>query len=73
MKEGLIDTYKSKHLSETNFTMPTDLRSENKDSAVRIDYIFCSGNFKIIDAKIIKKITAEKASDHYPIYSVLEI
>lgn len=68
----LTDTYK---LIRRNgdFTVPTDWRNVNKDSAVRLDYIFCSKDFKIIDAGIIKNDMTEKASDHYPTYAVLEI
>jgi endonuclease/exonuclease/phosphatase family metal-dependent hydrolase len=54
-------------------TVPTDLLSRHKDTGVRIDYIFCSSNFKVVNAGVIKNDLTEKASDHYPIYAVLEI
>lgn len=72
LKNGLIDSFRTNH-EEFDFTVPTNLRSKNKDSAVRIDYIFCSKQFKIVESGIIKDKLTEQASDHYPIYAVLEI
>lgn len=71
--KGLIDTYKIKNPDKFSYTIPTDLRSKNKDSAIRIDYIFCSKDFKILESDIIKESLTEKASDHYPVYALLEI
>ena len=68
-----IDTYKKFHKKEKEWTIPTALIDTNKDAAMRIDYIFCTKEFKILEAGIIKNELAEKASDHYPIYAVLEI
>lgn len=73
LEDNLIDTYKARNSDTTDFTMPTDLRSRNKDSAVRIDYIFCSNAFKVIGSGIVKKKSIERASDHYPVYATLEI
>ena len=39
----------------------------------RVDYIFCSKDFKILDSNIIKNKLTEKASDHYPITATVEI
>ncbi len=72
LNHKLVDTYKIKNKID-DFTMPTDLRSKNKDSAIRLDYIFCSKDIKIADSEIIKNKLTEKVSDHYPITSVLEI
>ena len=72
MKKGLIDT----HLSikrNGGFTVPTDWRNKGKDSAVRLDYIFCSEEFRIIDSGIINDDLTNSASDHHPIFAVLEI
>lgn len=73
LKEKLIDTYKAKNSGITDFTMPTDFRSRNKDSAIRIDYIFCSDSFKVLDSGIVKNKLTEMASDHYPIYATLKV
>lgn len=67
-----VDSYKTKK-EDFDFTMPTDLRSKDKTSSIRIDYIFCSKDLKVADAGIIKNSTTEKASDHYPIFSIIEI
>ncbi|MEK6818913.1 MAG: endonuclease/exonuclease/phosphatase family protein [Nanoarchaeota archaeon] len=72
LTNGLIDTYKSKH-EKFDYTVPTNLRSSNKESAARMDYIFCSRNFKVVESGIIKNKFTEDASDHYPVYAVLEI
>ncbi len=73
LNHNLIDTYKAKTKNISDFTIPTNMRSKNKDSAIRIDYIFCSKDMGVIDSGIIKNKLTEKASDHYPITSVLEI
>ena len=72
LKNGLFDTYKTGK-NGTDFTIPTDLMSRNKDAAARIDYIFASKNFKTLESGIIKNQTTEQISDHYPVYAVLEI
>ena len=56
-----------------NYTIPTDHCSKNKDSAMRIDYIFCSNDIGVKDAYVVKNNFTEKASDHYPIVAVLDI
>jgi hypothetical protein len=72
LQEGLNDTYLSKN-SPGGYTVPTDLRSKSKDSSGRMDYIFCSKDFNVLDSGIIKNKLTEMASDHYPIYSILEL
>ena len=72
LKKKLIDTYKVKN-KKFDYTIPTNLMSKNKDGSARIDYIFCSKDFKVIDSGIIKNELTEEASDHYPVYAVLEI
>lgn len=72
-ESGLTDAYKIKNPYKIEFTMPTDLRSKNKDSAIRIDYLFCSDNFEVVESGIVKNKLTERASDHYPIYATLKI
>jgi len=69
LKEGLVDTYKKKN-KKWDYTYHTKLSGNNY---MRIDYIFCSNDIKVVDSGIIKNILTEKASDHYPIYAILEI
>lgn len=72
ISNGLVDTFKVKN-KKFDFTVPTDYLSKQKDTGSRIDYIFCSKEFKIIESGIIKNEKTEMASDHYPIYAILEI
>jgi len=75
LESRLRDTYAAKNPTrdiKKDFTIPTDWRNKNKDSAVRLDYILCSYDFNVKDAGIIKNEFSEEASDHYPIYAVLE-
>ncbi len=70
LENGFVDTYKEKnkswhHTHHTNYY-------KQKEDLIRIDYIFCTSDWKILDAGIIKNKLAEKASDHYPVYAVLE-
>jgi len=71
LEHNLIDTQTIR--DKGVFTVPTDWRNKNKDSAVRLDYIFCSEELKVIDSGIIKDELTDKASDHYPIFAVLQI
>ncbi len=72
-RRGLIDSFRKIHPAERAYTIPTDLSDPIKKAAVRLDYIFCSPDVKIVDAGIIRGPLAEKASDHYPVYAVLDI
>ncbi len=71
-ESGFIDTYKEKN-KKFDFTIPTDLASKDKSTGIRIDYIFTSPDIKIINSGIIKNKLSEMASDHYPIYAILDI
>jgi len=72
-RSGLVDTFRAIHPTERVFTMPTDLINRDKSTAERIDYIFCSPDIRVIDAGIIRTPATERASDHHPIYAVLEV
>ncbi|MDP3881823.1 MAG: endonuclease/exonuclease/phosphatase family protein [Nanoarchaeota archaeon] len=71
IKAGLADTFKVKN-KNFDYTFHTSLIGNNTDLS-RLDYIFCSKDFKIIDAGIIKNKLTEQASDHYPVYAILEL
>ena len=74
INSGLIDTYRATNKKKDFvFTNPTKLVAGVENSAMRLDYIFCSKEFKVLDAGIIKNKITDFASDHYPIYAVLEI
>lgn len=68
---GLIDTYKKSLFG--NYTVPTKLITDKKDSVMKVDYIFTSNNIKTIKSKIIKNSKTEYASDHYPICTTIDI
>jgi endonuclease/exonuclease/phosphatase family metal-dependent hydrolase len=69
----LIDTFRAKN-EERGDTFPTQAFSPFKEKGyMRLDYIFCSKEFKILESGIIKNKLADVASDHYPIYAVLEL
>jgi endonuclease/exonuclease/phosphatase family metal-dependent hydrolase len=72
LNKGFLDTYKVKN-EKFDYTIPTDLCSKDKSTGIRIDYIFCSKDFKILKSGIIKNKLTEKVSDHYPVYAILEI
>jgi endonuclease/exonuclease/phosphatase family metal-dependent hydrolase len=72
LAHGLIDTYREKN-NNFDFTIPTDFLSKDKNSGTRIDYIFCSKDFKVLKSGIIKNKFSEQASDHYLTYAVLEL
>lgn len=71
-RHGLIDTYNALD-NPFDFTIPTDLLSKDKRSGIRIDYIFASPDFEVVDAGIIKNRYTNSASDHYPVFAVLEL
>ena len=58
---------------DDSFTIPTNLIDKKKESPIRIDYFFTSKDVKVNNAKVIKNELTEKASDHYPIYAILEL
>jgi endonuclease/exonuclease/phosphatase family metal-dependent hydrolase len=72
LKEGYRDAFLAAG-KPWQYTMPSDLRSKHKDSGVRIDFIFVKKGIKVIDAGILKNKDTEIASDHYPVYAVIEV
>jgi endonuclease/exonuclease/phosphatase family metal-dependent hydrolase len=67
---GLVDTYRTKQ-QHLDYTIPTKITNDSLDSAIRIDYIFCSPDIEVLDAGIIKTQDTNLASDHYPIFAEL--
>jgi endonuclease/exonuclease/phosphatase family metal-dependent hydrolase len=72
LSTGLVDSYKLKN-KKFDFTIPTDFLSKDKSTGIRIDYLFCSLDLRIIESGIIKNKLTEQASDHYPTYIVLDM
>jgi endonuclease/exonuclease/phosphatase family metal-dependent hydrolase len=71
-ERGLKDTFVTAH-KPFDYTVPTDFCSKNKDSAIRIDYIFCSEDIAVQDAYVVRNMFTEQASDHHPVVAVLNI
>lgn len=71
LSSGLVDSFKLKN-KKFDFTIPTDFLSKDKSSGIRIDYIFCSKDIRVINSGIIKNALTEKASDHYPTYAIVD-
>ena len=69
---GLMDTYKVAHPRAFSCTIPTDYLSKNKNSGMRMDFIFCTPDFSVEDAYILKNAHTEKVSDHYPTIAILK-
>jgi endonuclease/exonuclease/phosphatase family metal-dependent hydrolase len=74
IKHGLIDTFKAKNKCQV-ITLPTKKYSpfDDKPTGIRLDYIFCSKDFNVVESGIIQNKLADIASDHYPIYADLEL
>jgi endonuclease/exonuclease/phosphatase family metal-dependent hydrolase len=70
LKQGLIDVMKK---YDDSFTIPTDYIDTIKDCPLRLDYFFVSKKIKVINARVIKNLSTEHASDHYPIVLEIEI
>jgi len=71
-EHGLIDTFKAVNKG-FDFTIPTDYISNDKSTGIRMDYIFCSEDFRVLEAYVVRNKFTEKASDHYPVVAVLKI
>lgn len=57
-------------LSKRDYTIPTDLISKNKDSAMRIDHIWANSNILVEDGGVLHHSLADLGSDHYPTYLI---
>ncbi len=49
------------------YTIPTDLISADKSSAMRIDHIFANDQIEIVSGEIIHSADSNRASDHHPV------
>lgn len=53
-------------------TFPTKLL-DAAGPLVRIDYVFASHHFRVVDVHAIRSLQADSASDHYPVIATLEL
>ncbi len=54
-------------VSGRRYTIPTDLISINKDSAIRIDHILANQDVTIVGGEVVHSRQSNKASDHHPV------
>jgi len=77
-KEYLVDTWRFKHPREESYSwedrgVELGVIHEHLDAAMRIDYIFVSPQFEVVEADIIHSKEAAAASDHYPVFAKLKL
>ena len=54
-------------MDKRRYTIPTDLISTDKSSAIRIDHILANSRVEILDGEIIQDRDSNRASDHHPV------
>lgn len=54
------------------YSMPTDLRSPDKDAAMRLDHIFVSREIAVRHGEVLHHALSQLASDHHPVIAELE-
>jgi endonuclease/exonuclease/phosphatase family metal-dependent hydrolase len=55
------------------YSMPTDLRSPDKDGAMRLDHIFVSREIVMRHGEVLHHALSEVASDHHPVIADLAL
>ncbi len=55
------------------YSMPTDLRSPDKDAAMRLDHIFVSPQLAVRRGEVLHHALSEIASDHHPVVADLAL
>lgn len=55
------------------YTMPTDLRSADKDAAMRLDHIFVSREIVVRHGEVLHHALSQLASDHHPVIADLAL
>jgi len=71
-ERGFVDSYRKFHHGKQERTVPTSLLLGG-DDGTRMDYIFCSPDLNIVGAGIYTGPKAFIASDHFPVWAVIEI
>lgn len=54
-------------ISGRSYSIPTDLLSHDKSSAMRIDHILASKEVEIVNGEVVHNAACDRASDHYPV------
>jgi endonuclease/exonuclease/phosphatase family metal-dependent hydrolase len=55
------------------YSMPTDLRSPDKDAAMRLDHIFVSREIAVRQGEVLHHALSQLASDHHPVVAELAL
>ncbi len=55
------------------YSVPTDLRSPDKDAAMRLDHIFVSREITVLHGEVLHHALSELASDHHPVIADLAL
>jgi len=55
------------------FSMPSDLRSADKDAAMRLDHILVSPEIAVLRGEVVHHVLSEVASDHHPVLADLAL
>ena len=55
------------------YSVPTDLRSPDKEAAMRLDHIFVSGEIAVRHGEVLHHALSELASDHHPVIADLAL
>ncbi len=66
---GYIDAFRGLHPADPGLTLPT------RDPQVRLDYLFvpAAERHRVVSCEVIRSGAATRASDHFPLLSVIEI
>ncbi|MBA2538941.1 MAG: endonuclease/exonuclease/phosphatase family protein, partial [Deltaproteobacteria bacterium] len=69
---GLVD---SLAVEARGHTIPTQLERgiATQGAQIRIDYIFVSSEFRVVDSQIVRRAPADEVSDHYPVVATLAL
>ena len=54
-------------LTQRRYSMPTDLISLNKSSAIRIDHILANEGIEVVHGEVVHSQASNRASDHHPV------
>lgn len=58
---------------QRRYTMPTNLLTTHKTSAMRLDHIFVSDEIEVVDARVVQTELTEFISDHHPVVADLAV
>ena len=54
-------------VSGRRYSIPTNLITTNKDSAIRIDHVLANEEIIVVGGEVVHSCHSNKASDHHPV------